>query len=166
VTPEELAGLSRKELTEYRASIQKQREARADKEALAHELQEAIDLTRINELEEEHGDGRIGAAPLRGWIPGRGAVTKIAVVVPLRSDHSYQRFQRLVLQHRKNPTRSIQAIEQLGRLCLAYPHHERDKDAYEATLELAPVLLNTVAKMVQDLADADEEADAKKSVTS
>ena len=164
--PEELAELSRGELAEYKAGIQKRREARAEKEARAYELQEVIDLTRIDELEEEHGDKRVAAAPLNGWRPGHGAVTRIAVVVPLRSDHSYQRFQRLVLQHRKNVTRTLAAIEQLARVTIAYPHPEDNKEAFDATLELAPVMLNTAATMAQKLADADDESDAKKSVTS
>jgi hypothetical protein len=168
MTPDELAKLTTAELRDYKEAIQKRRDQRAAKEESARELQEVIDLEAIDRLEEEHGHGRVAAAPLRGWIPGRGAVTRIAIVVPQRSDHSYQRFQRLILQNRRSPARAVGAIEQLARLCLRYPDPEKDKDkeAYDATLELAPVMLNTIATMAQDLADADGEADAKKSLTS
>ena len=164
MTDEQLQEL--RALEERKADLQKKREARAEAEKLPYTKQEVADLERIDALEEEHGDKRVATAPLKGWTPGTGAVTRIAVVVPKRSDHIYQRFQRLVLQHRKNPDQSIKAIEQLARMALAYPHPERDKEAFEATLELAPVMLSTVATMAQSLADADDEADAKKSVTS
>jgi hypothetical protein len=155
-----------KELQDKRDAIQKRRQERADRERLAKLEQEVADLEAIDQLEEEHGDGRVGTAPLRGWVPDKGAVTRIAIVVPLRSDHSYQRFQELVLKNRKNPGKLTQAMEQLARMVLQYPHPERDKAAYDATLELAPVMLTTIADMAQKLADADAEADEKKSGTS
>jgi hypothetical protein len=161
-TQEEQVRAELAELADRKAAIQKRRETRAEKESLAHARQEVIDLTRIDELEEEHGDKRVAAAPLNGWTPGVGAVTRIAVVVPKRSDRVYQRFQQQVIRFRKDEVKTIAAIEQLARMVLAYPHPERDKDAFDATYELAPVMMNTAATMAQTLADADDKADAKK----
>jgi hypothetical protein len=155
-----------REIEERIAAVQKRRQERADREQLAKRRQELTDLEAIDALEEEHGDGRIGTAPIRGWVPGRGAVTRIAIKVPERSDHSYQRFQSLVLKNRKSPGKLTQAMEQLARMVLAYPSPEHNREAYDATLELAPVMLTTIADMAQGLADADAEADEKKSAQS
>lgn len=155
-----------KALQERKEAIQKRRQERADREQLAKLEQEVADLERIDELEDEHCDGRVATAPLKGWVPGTAAVTRIAIVIPRRSDHSYDRFQGLVLKNRKNPSKLKQAMEQLARMVLAYPHPEQDKEAYEATLELAPVMLSTIADMAQRLADADAEVDEKKSALS
>jgi hypothetical protein len=155
-----------KDLQERKAAVQKRRQERAEKEQLAKLEQEVADLERIDALEEEHGDGRVATAPLKGWVPNTGAVTRIAIVIPKRSDHTYDRFQQLVLKHRKNPGKLKDAMEQLARMALAYPHPMDDKEAYEATLELAPVMLTTIADMAQNLADADAEADEKKSALS
>lgn len=151
-----------KKLTDAAAAIEAKREARANAERLPYERQRLADLTRVNELEEEHGTYRVGVAPLRGWVPGKGAVTRIAVVVPTRSSHRYQKFQQQIIAHRKDPSNSVKAIEELGKMTIAYPHHERDKALYDATLELAPVMLNTAADIAAKLADADDQVDAKK----
>jgi hypothetical protein len=152
-----------KELEDEAADIERQREERQQAERLPYMEQRVADMRRINELEAEHGHGRVGKAELNGWTPDRGAVTMLAAVVPLRSSHRWQKFQQQVLAHRKNPNGSVQAIEELGRNTLAYPHPQRDKDLFDATLEIAPAMLNTVADMVATMADADEAADAKKS---
>jgi hypothetical protein len=149
-------------LEDEAAGIERQREARANAERLPYERQRLADLKRVNELEEEHGTYRVGVAKLRGWVPGKGAATLVVVVVPTRSSHRYQKFQQQIIAHRKDPSSSVRAIEELGRMTIAYPHHERDKALYDATLELAPVMLNTAADIAAKLADADDQVDAKK----
>ncbi len=155
-----------KALADEQEAIEREREARAQAEKLPYEEQKTADLRRINELEAEHGQNRVGVAELNRWTPGKGAVTRIAVTVPLRSEHRYQKFQQQIIAHRKNPSGTTKAIEELGRNCIAYPHPERDKELYDATLEIAPVMLNTAADMAADMADADDKADAKKSMRS
>lgn len=155
-----------KELEDEEARIEKQRDERAQAEQLPFMEQKLADMRRINELEAEHGHQRVGVAPLRRWSPGRGAATRIAVVVPTRSEHRYQKFQEMILAHRKNPNGTRKAIEELGKFVIGYPHHERDKALYDATLELAPVMLGTAADMAAHFADADDKADVKKSLRS
>lgn len=155
-----------KELEDEGAAIEKQRDDRAQAERLPYMEQKIADMRRINELEAEHGHSRVAIAPLKSWSPGCGAATRIAVAVPKRSEHRYQKFQQQILAHRKDPHGTTKAIEELGRNVIVYPHHERDKALYDATLELAPVMLGTAADMAAAMADADDTADAKKSLRS
>jgi hypothetical protein len=165
MTPEEIA-TRLKELEREAESIDKERTAREQAEMLPRMEQHVADMRAVNKLEAEHGHNRVGVATLKGWTPGCGAATLIAVVVPKRSDHRYQKFQQQILAHRKNPHGTTKAIEELGSNAIGYPHKERDRELYDATLEIAPVMLNTAADMAADLADADDKADAKKSLRS
>lgn len=168
MTPEEQKELE--ELEAQREAVQKQRDARAATEELPFRRQELADLQRVNELEEEHGDKRVLSARLNGWVPNAGAVTRIAVRAPRRSDHSYQRWQQLIwseIKNRRNgDSRGTKANEQLGRMALAYPHPEEHPELFKATLEIAPAMLSDAANLAVRLASTKEEEDAKKSMTS
>lgn len=130
------------------------RKAKADAEKLPRLEQEAADLERVAELEEEHGSERVLVVRLpHGWTPGRGAATLVAALLPETEDRKFRRWKDLAMHTRNAKAADItEAENQFAASCIVYPDRksEAEKAMYEATIQLAPGILGHVAAQVAE----------------
>lgn len=140
-----------KALEERIAKAQERRRQVVADERIPKLTQQADDLEALADLEVEHGSERILRIDLRGWVPGRGAATLVAALLPEAGDHKFKRFQQVAARGEKlKSAERVDAQESLARSCVAYPNPKDNKDLYDATVALAPGILGHVAKQIVD----------------
>ncbi len=138
------------------------RKARGDqrnREAEIRAEQEAADIEAIAALESQFGFDRIRAIRLSTWAPDRGAPTTIAVRVPLGSEKLCQRFIETINRAKEGSRERLAAQDALAYECWEYP--ARGTPAYEAALELAPLVLAHAAVQIVRAAEGVAEAEGK-----
>jgi hypothetical protein len=160
-----------KELAELDARIEAAQTAR-DETAAAEELpykrQRAVDMERVAELETQYGNRRIWKIDVEGWVPKEtigaslDAATLIAIKLPLRSEKNWQRFQTEVLRYSEEKHRTVATVEQLARVCMAYPSYKDDRALYDVTIEILPAAFTTAANLIHKLAGGKADKDGKK----
>lgn len=131
---------------------------RAERKA-AHEAAEAEqfanDLEALDALEEEHGDGTIGAIKVRFK---KGQPTRAFFKTPTSAQ--YKRYLDCVHKgvDKKNLGKQREAQEQLARSCWVYP---KDEAAQAAMLEDFPGLLTSMGLAAAALAEGKAEEEGK-----
>jgi hypothetical protein len=132
----------------------------------AWKTQHVVDLAALADLEDEHGYDRLVRVELRGWKADSGAATMAVAKRARKSDKLYKRFVDMVRRSKKGEKIDEGEVEKAGNLlansCLVYPappEKGADGGAYEATLELFPGLLTSVANaiVVAAMGKAEEE---------
>jgi len=157
-----------KTVEEQIADLHVRRQANADAHKAAHQVQYLKDLTALVELEEEHGVERLLKVEIRGWKIDSGAVTMVVARRPRKSDALLKRFIDMSRRSKKGDKLDDGEVDKAGELlansCILYPSVPKKGEAnpgpaYDATLELAPGLLLTVAGALVTAAmgKADEE---------
>ena len=122
--------------------------------------QEANDMERVAELEEEHGFGRIRTIPFDGWEAGRGAATLVAVRIPLSSEKHFRRYQDTAAKAKDGQGRTA-AVITLGASCLVYPDRNTEKELYDGTIELADGVIGHAGAVVIDVVQGNAAAEKK-----
>jgi len=148
-----------KTVDEQIAELLERRKAAQEAHDTAHKLQRLKDLEALVELETEHGMERLIKVDLRGWKIDSGAVTLAVAKRARKSDKLYKRFVDMVRRSKKGEKIDEAEVEKAGDLlaqsCLVYPvvpENGADGGAYEATLELFPGFLTTIAAAVVEAA--------------
>lgn len=147
LTPEE-----RKRAAEARRALLR------EEHTAAHAEQEAADMERVVDLEDEHGFDRVLRINLRGWKAGSGAATLVAARIPLSSERVVKRFEDTVS---KPKAENLKALHLLAESCLIYPSRKDEKELYDATLELAPGLLSNVGHAIVEAVQGKVEEEKK-----
>ena len=138
----------------------KRRQSTKDAEAAAKLEQAATDIEAIADLESTHGYDRVIAIGIDGvWKPGMGAPTRIAVRVPLGSDGMCKRFIDQINRAKEGSKDRILAQDSLAIECWIYP--EKGSDAYQAAIEIAPMILSNAALQIVKAAQGVAEAEGK-----
>lgn len=144
-------------VAERKAALLAKREEQRLVEAAAHADQELTDLEALVDLEAVHGFDRVLRIDLKGWKPGAGAATLVAIRVPMKSESFFRRFESKVSKPKAD---TLAAMHELAEGCVVYPDREKQKDLYEATVELAPGVITMAAdlivKAVQGKADEEK----------
>lgn len=143
------------------AAVAARRAALQATEARAFAEQQAADLERLVDLEEEHGFDRVLRIDLVGWKPGAGAATLIAVRVPLASEVHVKRFEQTVAKSKERTTSNLDALKVLGTACIVYPSRESEKALYDATIELAPAVTTRAGSLVIEAVQGRAEEEKK-----
>lgn len=123
-----------------KAAVEKQREA-----------QLVIDLTEVNKLEEEHGDGNVVIVNLAKFTPGLPSL--LALKPP--SPPQLKRYQDMCSGKGQKKGDPLAAAHLVADTCLLYP----DKDIYEKILEESPGIkaIAGVAAVTRSAGSAEEE---------
>lgn len=143
-----------KTVEERIAELHERRQANLDAHKAAHQAQYLEDLEALVALEEEHGVERLLKVEIRGWKADSGAVTMVIAKRPRKSDALLKRFIDMSRRSKKGEKLDDGEVDKAGELlansCIVYPAVPKKGDpspdpAYDATIELAPGLLLTVA---------------------
>jgi hypothetical protein len=110
--------------------------------------QYADDMEAQAELEVQHGEARVVAFPLDCWTPGRGAATMLIAVLPETRDSKVKRLQQIASNDKISAAEKLEASEALARQCIVYPGKKTHEEMYNATVELAPGVLNHAARHI------------------
>lgn len=143
------------------AELEARRAARKAAYEEAYETQKLLDLERLDELEEEHGYGRVLRVDLGNWRDGSGAVTLMVLRLPLASEAVFKRFQQQVASDKASTAAKVEAGEVLARSCVVYPNPKTEADAYNATVEMAPGVLGNLALQIVTAVQGRAEAEGK-----
>lgn len=130
-----------------KAALEKRAQMQAA-EANAYAEQQASDIEALVDLESEHGFDRVLRIDLVGWKPGSGASTLVAARIPLGSEKVIKRFEDTVAKSKERTTANLTAMQTVGLSCIVYPDREKQKELYDATIELAPAIVSKVGELV------------------
>jgi hypothetical protein len=128
-----------KEIEERRAA----RKAAAEK---AREEQYAKDLEALDELEQEHGDGKVVQLDLPAFTVGLPTM----VVVRTPTDVEHRRYRDMVRRSKGKGDEIGKATDLLADVCRVYP----DDDTYEAVRKAHPGVHDSIAVQAIKLAEA------------
>lgn len=142
------------------AEIAAKEAARAAKRAKtekARKRQRVIDLDKIAELEDAHGDTNIKALDVP-YV--EGLPTMVAVRTP--TDPEIKRYRHRIVSGRKpgqdaDPAAGIRASEELADVCRAYP----DDEQYEALRAARPGIHLQLGNAASKLSTASDESQGK-----
>jgi hypothetical protein len=135
-------------------AIQAKLDAQAEAEQEAREAQEAIDLSALFDLKQEHGvTGAVVAVKLPGWT--EGVPTMAIARRPTKME--FKRFQDLTAKKDAGTPEAIKAAEQVVALCLLYPPPE----TFEKMIEVCPGIKVALGSAAVGLATAKAREDAK-----
>lgn len=130
-------------------------------EADAFAEQQANDIERMVELEEEHGFERVQRLDIGGWKPGVGAATMVVVRIPTSSERVFKRYQDTAAKAKDGSTTRTDAVVTLGASCIVYPHRDTDKALHDATIELAPGIIGHAGAAVINTVQGNAEEEKK-----
>lgn len=141
-------------MSEALTAVERIKRAREGRQKLADALEAAYteqladDEEAVLELETEHGAGRILAIPIDrdAWTSGVGMATRLVCLLPVNSRRQCKRFLNLINDDRAKPRQKTEAGDELGASCVVYPRP--GSDAYEATIENCPLILQNAAIQV------------------
>jgi hypothetical protein len=149
-------------------ALNERRQTIREKHEAAHKAQHLVDLTALADLEVEHGYDRLIRVELRGWKADSGATTMAVALRARKSDKLYKRFVDMVRRSKKGEKINEEEVERAGDMlaqsCLVYPappSKDAPSEAYEATLELFPGLLTSVASAIVTAAMGKAEEEGK-----
>lgn len=143
------------------ADLQKKREVRKAAGTEAREKQYAIDLARLDALEEEHGFERVLSIKLEGWDARIGGPTLVVARVPRASEAVMKAFESDINKSKEGSPQRLTAQSTLARACLVYPDPVKEKDDFNAVLETASGVLANVALQVVRRAQGVAESEGK-----
>jgi len=123
--------------------------------------QRIADQRRLNELKLEHGADGVCFVRIRGYRPG--VATMVVALRPTGKQGSayIKRFTSTVTSDTASNATKQDAQQQLAKPHIQYPHPERDKELFDATLDFAPLILNGVAAEIMKAATAQEKEAGK-----
>jgi hypothetical protein len=134
-----------------------------EEEQLAYREQEDKDEDRRRELERKHGRNRILSVKFRkAWVPEVGAATRFICLLPDYRGRKLKAMQKTLAHIGDDDAEKSEEVERLVRTCILYPHPERDRDMYQATINLTPLILGNLAKQMFERVAGDEEESRKK----
>lgn len=152
-------------LDEQIEALNERRAKGRDAHETAWKTQHVADLEALANLEDEHGYDRLVRVELRGWKADSGAATMAVAKRARASDKLYKRFVDMVRRSKKGERVDDNEVERAGNMlaesCLVYPSKDDKAGAYEATLELFPGLLTSVAAAIVTAAMGRAEAEGK-----
>lgn len=114
------------------AEIEAKRTERKAATAAARAEQYAKDLVKIDELEEQYGDGRVAIMKMPSFQEGLPTVVVLCTPQPL----VYKRFRQQITIAGDDRPKRAEALDLLGQSCLAYP----DKETYAKMREAWPAI--------------------------
>ena len=122
---------------EFLARVESARDARRAVVKAAHDMQRAIDLAAIDEIEAELGDSAVALLELP-FVEGMPCL--LAVRCPSKMEVKRYRETNKIKKGEVDAKLAVDSAEQLGRVCLVYPKKEADGScpAYDAILEVRP----------------------------
>lgn len=146
-------------MSEAKSKIEEIEERRAKRKAgiaEAREVQFAVDLEALDELEIAHGDGAVERLDVERFVPPHPTF----VVLKTPSSAQYKRFCDQVSRATKHqdPKARRDAENMLGESCWIYP---AEPDARKSMLEEFPGLILSVAIRAAKLVEANEVAEGK-----
>lgn len=130
--------------------IEAKRAARKAKHQAEYELQRAVDLEALDELEIEHGDANVASLDVPFAV---GQVTLVAVRLPKPAE--VKRFRARVKDTGRKKADPVAGTEELGESCAIYPAAE----ALQALLAERPAVLSQMGVAALKLATANAEAE-------
>jgi hypothetical protein len=143
----------------------------AEEERVAYLEQEVIDRRRQRELEREHGYNRVLSVPFNAWKPDAGpaldggghvqAATRFVCLLPDQRGRKFKQMQRALAHFKDDRAEQAEEVERMAKGCIRYPHPERDRAMYQATINLAPAILGNLARQMIDKV-AGRESDTRK----
>lgn len=146
-------------------------EEQAEEERLAYLEQEVIDRGRQRELERQHGYNRVLSVPFDAWKPDAGpalddgthiqASTRFVCLLPDARGRQFKLMQRALARLKDDRAEQAEEVERMAKGCIRYPHPERDRAMYQATINLAPAILGNLASQMIDRV-AGRERDTRK----
>lgn len=125
------------------SDVQKRRAERKAAAEVARAEQYEKDLEKLNELEEQLGDGRVVELRLPAHVPGLPTI----VVVKTPSALAFKRFRD---QARAKASRPGEALDLLADTCVAFP----DAETYKRVCEAFPGTHDCVGQAAVKLAEA------------
>lgn len=119
------------------AEIELRRQERKAATAAARAEQYEKDLEKIDELESEHGDDRVGVLTMPSFRPGLPTVVVVSTPAPL----VYKRFRQQITHAGDNGVKRAEAMELIASSCVAYP----ERETYAKMREAWPAIHDGVA---------------------
>jgi hypothetical protein len=135
-------------------AIKAKLDAQAEAEQETRETQEAIDLSALYDLKQEHGvTGAVVAVKLPGWTEGLPTMA----IARRPNKIEFKRFQDQTAKKDAATPEAIKAAEQIVALCLVYP----PADVFERMIEVCPGIKIALGSAAVGLATAKAREDAK-----
>lgn len=123
-----------------------------EEEELAYREQKLKDETRRRELERKHGRMRILSVPFDAWAPNAGpelgdgkhvqAATRFICLLPEARSRRFKVMQKTLARLEDDDREGrVEEIERAAREAIVYPHPDRDRAMYQATINLTTELI-------------------------
>ena len=139
------------------ARLEATREKKREELEKARLAQYALDLQRLVDLEDEHGqNGVIRVNLSKVWKSGVGAATMAVVKLPEDKDRLFRRFEQAAAKS-KSGDETLKAGHLLAESCLVYPSKKDDAECYAATINLAPGVFSMIANAIADRVQGSKE---------
>lgn len=135
-------------------AIEKRRAERRDETAKKRKAQLVVDMTALDELEEEHGFEGVARLNTDRFVDGLPTM----VVVRAPKGVEYKRFTQQVRNAQGKHTKMGEAQDALAELVWLYPS---DDELKKQMKEAFPGLLSSVAVAAVGLADLKEQEEGK-----
>lgn len=151
--------MSDEDTTKKLSEIEERRAARRRANEGAKQAQHAIDLERLDALEEQHGWDAVEPLHLSRYEPG--CATMLIALLPRMADAKYKRFMQRANGDKSKASHKLEAGEELARSCLIYPSPTDDAELYNSTVDFAPGILGHLAKTIVEAVQGKEEDEGK-----
>jgi hypothetical protein len=129
------------------AAIEARRAERQASTQKARNAQYAIDVARVDELEEEHGAGRVRVLKTSSFVPNLPTL----VVVKTPSELHFKRFRQQVRKANGDTEEIGAAKDLLASVCLAYP----DEVTYARMKQSWPSIHDNVGQAAIQMGEAE-----------
>lgn len=128
------------------AELEEKRAGRKAATEKARKAQYALDLAKVDELEETHGSDRVRVLNTPSFVSGLPTL----VVVKTPSELHFKRFRQICRKHAEEPEKIGEAKDQLASVCLGYP----DGETYARMKQAWPSIHDSVGNAAIKMGEA------------